>query len=246
LHRLWQLDRVVREAYATYQFREAVSAIVEFCNVDLSAFYVDVRKDALYCDAPSSPRRRACRGALDEVFSRLTAWLAPILPFTAEEAWLMRFPEDVSVHLRLFPETPAAWEDEFAGEEMARLREARAVVTGALEVARRDKLIGSALEARPLVFVADDNLRAALIAADFAELCITSGIAIEAGEGPAAAFRLAETPGVAVVVEKAPGVKCARSWKYFDPAAADPRYPDITPRDAEAVAAWDAANGAPA
>lgn len=244
LHRLWELDRTVRRAYDTYQFREALSAIVEFCNVDLSAFYVDVRKDALYCDAPASLRRRACRSALDEVFSRLTAWLAPILPFTMEEAWLTRFPSDVSVHLRTFPETPAAWEDDFAGEEIARVREARAVVTGALEVARREKLIGSALEARPRVWVADENLRASLQAIDFAELCITSGVAIEAGEGPVEAFRLPETPGVAVLVEKAPGVKCARSWKYFDPATADPRYPDITARDAEAVAAWDAARAA--
>ena len=246
LHRLWRLDGVVRHAYETFQFRDAVSAIVEFCNVDLSAFYVDVRKDALYCDAPSSLRRRACRSALDEVFSRLTAWLAPILPFTTEEAWLTRHPEEISVHLRLFPETPAAWEDEFAGEQMARLRNVRTVVTGALEVARREKLIGAALEARPLVFVADADLRAALEAIDFAELCITSGVTLEPGAGPADAFRLAETPGVAVVVEKAPGVKCARSWKYFDPATADPRYPDITARDAEAVAAWDAAAGASA
>ena len=241
LHRLWELDRAVRGAYGTYQFRIALQAIVEFCNVDLSAFYVDVRKDALYCDAPSSFRRRACRTALDETFSRLTAWLAPILPFTAEEAWLTRFPDTVSVHLRTFPETPDSWRDDFAGEEMARLREARAVVTGALEVARREKVIGAALEAAPRVFVADDGLRASLQAVDFAELCITSGVIIEAGEGSDEAFRLPETPGVAVAVEKAPGVKCARSWKYFDPATADPRYPDITPRDAEAVAAWDAA-----
>jgi isoleucyl-tRNA synthetase len=239
LHRLWQLDRVVRDAYATYQFRVALQAIVEFCNVDLSAFYVDVRKDALYCDPHSSLRRRACRTALDETFSRLTAWLAPILPFTAEEAWLTRFPDDVSVHLRLFPETPETWEDEFAGEEMARLREARAVVTGALEVARREKLIGSALEAAPRVWVADDGLRAALQGTDFAELCITSGMRIEAGEGPAEAFRLAEAPGVAVLVEKAGGAKCARSWKYFDPSTALPEFPDITPRDAEAVMEWE-------
>jgi isoleucyl-tRNA synthetase len=241
-HRLYELDRTVRQAYETYQFRNALSAIVEFCNVDLSAFYLDVRKDALYCDAPTSLRRRACRTALDETFSRLTAWLAPILPFTMEEAWLTRFPEDASVHLRQFPETPASWEDDFAGEEMARLREARAVVTGALEVARRDKLIGAALEAAPRVWVSDDNLRASLKAIDFAELCITSGMRIEAGEGPADAFRLPEISGVAVVVEKAGGVKCARSWKYFDPATADPRYPDITPRDAEAVAQWDNAH----
>jgi isoleucyl-tRNA synthetase len=240
LHRLWELDRAVRNAYATYQFRAALSAIVEFCNVDLSAFYVDVRKDALYCDATSSLRRRACRSALDEVFSRLTAWLAPILPFTAEETWLTRFPDDASVHLRTFPETTATWEDDFAGEEMARLREARSVVTGALEVARREKLIGSALEARPRVWVAADSLRASLQAIDFAELCITSGIEIEAGEGPSDTFRLPEMPGVAVKVEKATGVKCARSWKYFDPATALAGFPDITPRDAEAVKEWGA------
>jgi isoleucyl-tRNA synthetase len=241
LHRLHEVDAVVRRGYETYQWRVALGAIVEFCNVDLSAFYLDVRKDALYCDAPTSFRRRATRTVLDEVFSRLTAWLAPILPFTAEEAWLTRFPESVSVHLRLFPETPDAWEDDFAGEEVAKLREARAVVTGALEVARRDKVIGAALEAAPRVFVKDDALRASLQAVDFAELCITSGITIVDGDGPADAFRLPEMTGVAVVIEKAPGVKCARSWKYFDPATADPRYPDITPRDAEAVAAWDAA-----
>ncbi|MGH6949247.1 MAG: class I tRNA ligase family protein, partial [Vitreimonas sp.] len=241
LHRLYELDRTVRRAYDTYQFRVALSAIVEFCNVDLSAFYVDVRKDALYCDPPMSLRRRACRTALDETFSRLTAWLAPILPFTAEEAWLTRHPDTVSVHLRTFPETPAAWEDDFAGEEMARLREVRGVVTGALEVARRDKRIGSALEAAPRVFIADDDLRASVQAVDFAELCITSGVTVVDGAGPPEAFRLPETPGVAVVVEKAPGVKCARSWKYFDPGTADPNFPDITPRDAEAVAAWDAA-----
>ncbi len=243
LHRLHEVDGAVRKGFETYQWRGALSAIVEFCNVDLSAFYVDVRKDALYCDAPDSFRRRACRTVLDETFSRLTAWLAPIMPFTAEEAWLTRFPDQVSVHLRTFPETPDAWEDAFAGEEVAKLREARAVVTGALEVARRDKTIGAALEAAPRVFVAEDGLRAALQAVDFAELCITSGIAIVEGEGPADAFRLPDMKGVAVVIEKAPGVKCARSWKYFDPATADPRYPDITPRDAEAVAAWDSARG---
>ncbi|MBX3429453.1 MAG: isoleucine--tRNA ligase [Hyphomonadaceae bacterium] len=241
LHRLHEVDAAVRKGYETYQWRMALGAIVEFCNVDLSAFYVDVRKDTLYCDAPSSFRRRATRTVLHETFSRLTAWLAPILPFTAEEAWLTRFPESVSVHLRTFPETPDAWEDDFAGEEVAKLREARAVVTGALEVARRDKVIGAALEAAPRVFVKDDGLRASLQAVDFAELCITSGVTIVDGDGPADAFRLPEAPGVAVVIEKAPGVKCARSWKYFDPATADPRYPDITSRDAEAVAAWDAA-----
>ncbi len=234
-----EIDGEVRAAYETYEFRKALSAIVEFCNVDLSAFYVDVRKDALYCDAPHSLRRRACRSALDEVFSRLTAWLAPLMPFTTEEAWLTRFPDDVSVHLRTFPETPASWRDEDVAVEVARLRAARSAVTGALEIARRDKLIGASLEAAPIVYVADASLRALMSGADFAELCITSGLTLQAGDGPADAFRTPDAPGLAVVVEKAPGVKCARSWKYFDPATADPAYPDITPRDAEAVRAWE-------
>jgi isoleucyl-tRNA synthetase len=236
LHRLQEVDREVRKGYETYQWRAALSAIVEFCNVDLSAFYVDVRKDALYCDPPSSFRRRACRTVLDETFSRLTAWLAPILPFTAEEAWLTRFPETVSVHLRTFPETPDAWEDDFAGEEVAKLREVRAAVTGALEVARREKTIGAALEAAPRVFIADDNLRAAVQAVDFAELCITSGISIEAGEGPADAFRLPERPGVAVVIEKAPGVKCARCWRYVSSVRSEPEWAGICDRCVEALA----------
>ncbi|GAM98502.1 isoleucyl-tRNA synthetase [alpha proteobacterium U9-1i] len=242
LHRLTEVDAAVHKGYDTYEFRAAMSAIVEFCNVDLSAFYVDVRKDALYCDAPHSLRRRACRSALDEVFSRLTAWLAPVLPFTMEEAWLTRFPETRSVHLRQFPETPASWRDEAAAAEIETLRGVRSVVTGALEIARAEKRVGASLEAAPLVFIADEALRAYVSAVDFAELCITSSVRVEAGEGPADAFRLADTPGVAVVVEKAAGVKCARSWKYFDPATALAGFPDITPRDAEAVKAWDAAH----
>jgi len=243
LHRLTELDAEVRNAYETFEFRRALMPIVEFCNVDLSAFYVDVRKDALYCDAHDSERRKASRTALDEVFSRLTAWLAPLMPFTAEEAWRTRFPEDVSVHLRTFPETPAGWRDEKAAAEMDRLRAVRAVVTGALEIERREKRIGSSLEAAPRVFIADAALRAAVARADFAELAITSGVAIEAGEGPAGAFRLPDTPGVAVVAERATGKKCARSWKYTDDVGSDPRYPDLSARDAAAVAAWDAARG---
>ncbi|WP_395644786.1 isoleucine--tRNA ligase [Terricaulis sp.] len=243
LHRLSELDETVRKGYETYQFRDALTAVVEFCNVDLSALYLDVRKDTLYCDAPSSLRRRACRTALDEVFSRLTAWLAPILPFTTEEAWLTRFPDAVSVHLRQFPETPREWRVEAIAVEMEHLRRVRSVVTGALEVERREKRIGSSLEAAPVVWIADHKLLGPVKAIDFAEFCITSGIAVEAGEGPADAFRLDDVPGVWVKVAPAGGVKCARSWKYFDPATAKAGYPDITPRDAEAVVAWDRAHG---
>ena len=237
LHRLRELDETVRSAYGTYEFRRALSAIVEFCNVDLSAFYVDVRKDALYCDRPDSVRRRACRTALSEVFDRLTAWLAPIMPFTMEEAWLTRFPNDVSVHLRQFPETPKAWKADAIAAEMAHLRKVRATVTGALEIERREKRIGASLEAAPRVFIADPVLLGPAKTNDMAELCITSGITIEAGRGPEGSFHLAEVPGVWVIPEKARGKKCARSWRILPEVGHDPRYPDLSLRDADAVEA---------
>ncbi len=253
LHRLYELDNVVRGAYESYDFKRAYYALFNFCTVDLSAVYLDVRKDALYCDTLDSDRRRACRTVMDAVFERLTAWLAPLLPFTMEEAWLTRFPGDEdSVHLRLFPETPESWCDETLSKDWKTIRRLRRVVTGALEIERREKCIGSSLEAAPAVYVADpayleaiERNRGGAEAEDFlAELFITSGASLIEGEAPADAYRdLEETPDIAVVPAKAEGVKCQRSWKYFDPADADPRYPDITPRDAAAVAAWDAQNG---
>ncbi|HEY8580172.1 MAG TPA: isoleucine--tRNA ligase, partial [Beijerinckiaceae bacterium] len=107
--------------------------------------------------------------------------------------------------------------------------------TGALEVERAQKRIGSALEAAPVVHVADAAMRAAVESVDFAEVCITSGVEIVAGEGPADAFRLDDAAGIAVEPRRAAGVKCARSWRYFDPATADPDYPEVTPRDAQAL-----------
>jgi isoleucyl-tRNA synthetase len=236
-HRLWQLDGEVRTAYETFQMRHALSAIVEFCNVDLSAFYVDVRKDALYCDRPDAERRRACRTALDAVFNRLVTWLAPLMPFTADEAWRVRFPDGESVHLETFPQTPAAWRDEASAEKIARLRGVRAAVTGALEIERREKRIGASLEAAPEVFIADAALRAEVESVDFAELCITSGVTVVAGPPPAGAFAL---DGIGVVPTLASGKKCARSWRFTQDVGADPRYPELSARDADAVAWWDA------
>ena len=110
------------------------------------------------------------------------------------------------------------------------------MVTGALEIARAEKKIGSSLEATPIVHISDANLRVALEGVDFAEVCITSDIIREpVGDIPDGAFTLPEVPGVAVIVARAQGVKCARSWRYFDPATADPEYPDVTARDAKAL-----------
>jgi isoleucyl-tRNA synthetase len=236
LHRLSELDVQVREAYAAFDYKRVIAAMSSFMTSDLSAFYFDVRKDSLYCDPPSSQTRRAALTAIEEIFRRVVTWFAPILPFTCEEAWLARYPSpDASVHLVTFPQTPADWRDDKLAARWRAIRNVRRVVTGALEIERANKRIGSALEAAPLVFVADADVRKILAEIDFADVCITSGVTVEAGEGPADAFRLDDAPGVAVVPQKAGGVKCARSWRYFDPATAEPDYPDVTPRDAQAL-----------
>ncbi|MAM95085.1 isoleucine--tRNA ligase [Parvibaculum sp.] len=241
LHRLAELDDLVRKAYTDYDFKRVSHTLSNFMNVDLSAFYFDIRKDALYCDAPSALRRRSCRTVLDHLFSCLTAWLAPVLCFTAEEVWLSRFPSDEdSVHLRTFPEIPADWRDEALSEKWKKVRELRRVVTGALEVERREKRIGASLEAAPEVFVSRPELVEAMKGVDLAEISITSQATLTEGEGPADAWRLDDVPGVAVVPKLAEGRKCARSWRILPEVGSDPDYPDLSLRDAAAVREYDA------
>ncbi len=236
LSKLKELDGTVREAYESYDYKRIVAALSNFMNIDLSAFYFDIRKDALYCDPISSVRRRASLTVLDHVFDTLTAWLAPILVFTMEEAWLERHPGgDSSVHLREFPKLPESWTDEKLEAKWEAIRDVRKVVTGALEIARRDKVIGASLEAAPKVYISDDKLAAAVRGADMAEISITSDIEVIEAEGPADAFRLDEVKGVAVVFEKAQGNRCARSWRILPEVGTDAEYPDLSLRDAQAM-----------
>jgi len=236
LHKLAELDNGIRGAYEAFDYARVVSALSAFMNADLSAFYFDVRKDALYCDPPSSVKRRGSLKTIEHIFRAVTIWLAPVLVFTAEEAWASRDPSQTSVHLEQFPAIPAEWRDDALAEKWETVRKLRSAVTGALEITRAGKEIGSSLEAAPRVFLSNPEHIAALAGVDFAEVCITSGVEIETDAlPPSSAFRLPELPDVAVVVERAQGVKCARSWRYFDPAAADPEFPDVTPRDAEAL-----------
>jgi isoleucyl-tRNA synthetase len=236
LHRLAELDVQVRGAYANFDYARVVTLLAAFMNTDLSAFYFDLRKDVLYCDAPSSVKRHGALEAIDNIFRAVVIWLAPVLAFTCEEAWASRDPQAKSVHLEQFPIIPSAWNDEALADKWVLVRKVRSVVTGAIEIARANKQIGSSLEASPRVFIDNATLNEVLAGVDFAEVCITSDIALAPGaEAPAEAFRLPEVPGVAVVVERARGVKCARSWKYFDPATAAAGHPDVTPRDALAL-----------
>ncbi|EYR79498.1 isoleucine--tRNA ligase [Shinella sp. 838] len=235
LHRLSELDALVREGYDAFDFKKIARALIDFSNVELSAFYFDVRKDALYCDAPSSLKRRASLCVIRKLFECLVTWLAPMLPFTMEEAWLSRKPDAVSVHLEQFPVVPAEWRDDALEAKWEKIRAVRSVVTGALEIERREKRIGASLEAAPVVSIADPELLAALEGQDFAEICITSAITVVAGEGPADAFRLADVAKVAVEPKLADGQKCARSWRITTDVGSDAEYPDVSARDAAAL-----------
>jgi isoleucyl-tRNA synthetase len=236
LHRLVEIDEIVRKAYGSFEFRGLLAALHNFCAVDLSAFYFDVRKDCLYCDRPDSLRRRANRTVMDIVFDRLTAWLAPILAFTAEEAWLAREPGRTgSVHLTQFPEVPAEWRDDGLAGKWERVREIRRVVTGALEIARANKLIGASEQANPTVYLHDPADRALLNNVDFAEVSKTSDIVLSADVPPADAFTLSDVAGVGVVVNLASGDKCGRCWRVLDEVGSHHSHPELCDRCFDAI-----------
>jgi isoleucyl-tRNA synthetase len=235
LARLAELDVFVRESYKEYDFNRVYFTLFAFCTNELSSFYFDVRKDSLYCDSSTALRRRATRTAIDEIFRRVVMWFAPILCFTMEEAWLLRFPgEHNSIHLHTFPETPKGWADEALVTKWARVRELRRVVTGALEIARRDKVIGASLEAAPVLYVAEDDA-AILKGIDLAEIAITSDAHVSTGEAPADAFRLPDVAGAAAVFHHAEGNKCARCWMILPEVGKNPHHPDLCNRCSDAV-----------
>jgi isoleucyl-tRNA synthetase len=239
LHQLSVQDAVVREAYTDYDYKTVVASLSAFMNTELSAFYFDIRKDTLYCDAPSSLARKAALTTIDMLCNAILKWLAPILSFTAEEAWRMYRPDaEPSVHLTEFPDGLDAYRNDELAVKWASIRDVRRVVTGALEVERAAKRIGSSLEASPLVYVSDPAIFAVLADIDLAEVFITSNAMMTNEDAPAEAFALHDVPGVAVVVEKAVGTKCARSWKILPTVGEDKEYPDVTPRDAAALREW--------
>ena len=164
LHRLAELDEVVRAGYDAFDFKRVTRALSDFMVVELSAFYFDIRKDALYCEGPSSLKRKAAVQVVRHLFECLVTWLAPMLPFTTEEAWLDRYPRRESVHLEQFPDVPSEWRNPDLDRKWKKIKDVRRVVTGALEIERAKKTIGSSLEAVPVVYVENAELAEAVTA----------------------------------------------------------------------------------
>ncbi|SIQ32538.1 MULTISPECIES: isoleucine--tRNA ligase [Acidiphilium] len=242
LHKLAELDAMLRRAVATHDWTGVYPAIHQFCNNDLSAFYFDIRKDALYCDVKldaegrqlaQSETRRACRTVLDILHRCLTTWLAPVLPFTADEAWRARFGEDECVHLAQFPPVPAEWRDDALDAGWAEIRAVRKLANTQLEEARRSGDIASSLQACISITLAVDA-PIALQSVNWAELLITSAAETmiatdEAGAGAAAPLRA--PPKVTI----APGTKCARCWQVLPEVGEDQAHPTLCRRCCEYV-----------
>jgi isoleucyl-tRNA synthetase len=206
LHRLAALDAELKQAAKDYEFNRYARLITTFANDDLSAFFFDIRKDSLYCDAPDAPKRRAYRTVLDTVFHALVRWMSPILCFTCEEVWGTRFPEAGSVHLLEWPEVDAGWRDEALSAKWDVIRSTRERVTECIEPLRRDKAIGSSLEARVLYPDLELDLTGEALS-ELAEIYIVSEVAPGEGEG--------------IEVTRTTNSKCGRCWRHLPEVAED-------------------------
>jgi isoleucyl-tRNA synthetase len=229
LHKLYTMDKTIRSHTENFEFMKLTKALHEFCNQDLSSLYFDIRKDRLYCDRPDSFERRATRTVLYHIYNSLVTWIAPLLAFTAEEAWSHRpagiFDDAESIHLRTYPQVPESWKNEELAQKWEKIIEVRHAVLLAIEPHRQDKTIGSSLEAHPVIAV-NDEYRTALEGQDMAEICITSLATVKSAEGD---------ENITITFQKAEGNKCLRCWKILPEVGTDHDYPDLTLRDADAV-----------
>jgi isoleucyl-tRNA synthetase len=223
LHRLTELDARIRAAVQSYDWTGVYPELHNFCATDLSAFYFDVRKDAIYCDRPDSVRRRAARTVLDHLHRCLTTWLAPVLCFTAEEAWCSRFGEQDSVHLQLFPALPPEWRDDALATRWETIRAIRRRITVPIEEARRANTLGSSLQASVTLPLKPDN-EPLLSEEEWAEIAIVSEVRIESDPAEPLA-----------TISPAPGNKCARCWRVLEEVGQQPKHPALCERCADAV-----------
>ena len=227
LHRLKELDLSLKKAVDSYTFQAFYSELNIFCSSDLSAFYFDIRKDSLYCDNTQNQVRRSARTVLYEVFKCLTAWLAPVICYTAEEAWLAHqgSENEDSIHLKQFPEISKSWINNEINDKWQIIRKIRKFINAALELARQEKIIGSSLEAKIVIYVQDSQYGPLLETIDVEEISIVSKVEILQGNITEAAYTEDNIEGLGIVVSPASGKKCVRCWKIdekIDDSLGDP------------------------
>jgi isoleucyl-tRNA synthetase len=215
LNRLAQLNLQLEQATKDFDFTSFYTQLHTFCAIDLSAFYFDIRKDCLYCDDKESLKRRATRTVMHHIFECLTHWLAPVLSFTSEEAWGLRYGLDNnSIHLQQFPSIPQEWLNPDIVDYWEKIRRVRSVVTGALEIERAAKTIGSSLQGSVAIYVTNE-IAQDLRNVDLAEMAITSTAELVIAQPPASAFTIEGISDVGVIVNAAEGEKCQRCWKVL-------------------------------
>ena len=240
LHRLHEISSQHEDWVRDHDHRRIFSTLFNFCTVDLSAFYFDIRKDALYCDPLGSTRRRACRTVMNEIFLRLTTWLAPIMCFTMEEVWQARFPsEDGSVHLETFYTAPDIWKNDDIANAVLSVRTFREEAYDLIETMRKEGVIKSSLEA---------SVRApeTRLSKELEVLGLTDASAYTDPTNPSDLLADYLIVSKCLLNVKSDDIlvtdlkcaddwkKCERSWRYFQGEG------DITARDHEAVSAFDA------
>jgi isoleucyl-tRNA synthetase len=223
---LERLDQVIadcRSAYEAFEFHKVYQTLNHFCAVDLSSLYIDITKDRLYCDAPDSPRRRATQSAMSEIFAALCRLLAPILAFTAEEAW-RHSNRDGSIHLQEFPQGKGRSRD--ATALVTELLKLRGIIGQAIEKARQDKLIGNALETA-VTLRSNSEVTAKIDKEELEEFFILSDLTIEQAKEASAS------------VTKTPYQKCARCWRHRPSVGTSAAHPELCDRCEAVVARID-------
>ncbi len=203
LHRLAEIDTELRAAAEGFEFNRYTRLLTTFANDDLSAFFFDIRKDSLYCDAPAAAKRRAYRTVLDTVFHALVRWVSPVLCFTAEEVWASRYPDGSSIHLETWPEIDAGWRDDALAAKWEKIRAVRTRVTEAIEPYRREKTIRSSLEAKVALTIAEPQVAEAVASVEFDEICIVSELSAAGGDSDA------------VAISRTDNEKCGRCWRHM-------------------------------
>jgi isoleucyl-tRNA synthetase len=212
LHRLWEIDQIIQDCISSYNFHLMFTTLLNFCSNDLSSFYFDIRKDTIYCDSFNSKKRRAARTLLDILFNFIVRWLAPFLVFTCEEAWKSKG-NGSSIHLEEFFKTEIKFKNDVIAKKWEKVKDVRKVITGALEVKRADKTIGSSLESHIDIYLSKE-INSIIENIDMAEMAITSSATIVAGDKYSSGFSIDDIKDVVVDVKKAKGAKCQRCWKF--------------------------------